>query len=36
VISFNHQLRTGFSNEDIATPQRILSQLHDNIGGRDA
>ena len=33
VISFNQQLRTGLSGEDVATLRRLLSQLQSNVGG---
>jgi MarR family transcriptional regulator, transcriptional regulator for hemolysin len=35
VISFNQQLRTGLSSEDVNTLRSLLQQLRDNTGDRD-
>jgi MarR family transcriptional regulator for hemolysin len=31
VIAFNRQLRTGVSNDDVATLRRVLGQLRENV-----
>jgi MarR family transcriptional regulator for hemolysin len=35
VITFNQQLRTGLSADDLETLRRLLRQLHENVGERE-
>lgn len=35
-VTHDTQLRTGLSGEDIATLEKLLDRMHDNIGGKES